>query len=163
MKRLLPAPLLSVALFGLWLVLNGSAAPATLLMAALMAVAIPLLTARLRPRPVRRLSRPRVLLRFLSHVAVDVVRSNLEVARGVWHRPGHPPQGGFVRVPLELRDPSALAALAMVMCVIPGTVWCELSADRSVLLVHAFELHDEAELVERIRQRYERPLRELFE
>lgn len=162
MKRLLPAPLLSAALFVLWLVLSGSASTGTLLLAALLALAIPLLTAPLRPAPVRRLSRPGLLLRFLGTVMLDVLRSNFDVARGVWHPPGHPPQGGFVRIPLELRDPNGLATLAMVMCVIPGTVWCELAADRSVLLVHAFDLRDEAALVARIKQRYERPLMEMF-
>ncbi|MFT7116866.1 MAG: multicomponent K+:H+ antiporter subunit E, partial [Rhodoferax sp.] len=53
MKRLLPAPLLSVALFVLWLLLNRSLALSQLLLALLLALAIPLITAGLRPMPVR--------------------------------------------------------------------------------------------------------------
>ncbi len=160
MKRLLPAPLLSAALFLLWLVLSDSVSPGHLLLAALLAVLIPRLTAPLRPVAVR-LSKPAALMRFLAVVAHDVVVSNFEVARGVLR--SRPPNGAFVRVPLELRDPNGLAALAMVMCVIPGTVWCELAHDRSALLVHVFDLRDEAVLVARIKQRYERPLMEIFQ
>ncbi len=160
MKRLLPAPLLSAALFLLWLVLSDSVSPGHLLLAALLAVLIPRLTAPLRPVAVR-LSKPATLMRFLAVVAHDVVVSNFEVAHGVWT--SRPPNGAFVRVPLELRDPNGLAALAMVMCVIPGTVWCELAHDRSALLVHVFDLRDEAVLVARIKQRYERPLMEIFQ
>ncbi|MBA3598702.1 MAG: Na+/H+ antiporter subunit E [Methylibium sp.] len=160
MKRLLPAPLLSATLFVLWLVLNDSVSPGHLLLAALVAVLIARLTAPLRPVPVR-LFHPATLMRFLAVVAHDVVASNFDVARGVWA--SRPPNGAFVRVPLELRDPNGLAALAMVMCVIPGTVWCELAHDRSALLVHVFDLRDEALLVARIKQRYEQPLMEIFQ
>lgn len=162
MKRLLPAPLLSAALFVLWLVLNDSVSPGHLLLGALFALAIPRVTAPLRPLPAR-LRRPATLLRLLGVVMRDVVASNFAVARGVWHRPGRPPRGGFVQVPLDLRNPNGLTALAIVLCVIPGTVWCELASDRSVLRMHAFDLSDEAELVARIKQRYERPLMEIFQ
>ena len=53
MKRILPSPLLSLALFGLWLLLNRSASMGHVLLATCLAIAIPLLTAGLRPRPVR--------------------------------------------------------------------------------------------------------------
>ncbi len=58
----------------------------------------------------------------------------------MFRAPPHPPSGTFVRVPLDLRDPHGLAALAAIMCVIPGTVWSELSLDRGALLLHVFDL-----------------------
>lgn len=73
------------------------------------------------------------------------------------------PQGGFVTVPLDLRDPSGLAVLAAIMCVIPGTIWSELALDRSALLVHLFDLEDAQGEIELIKNRYERPLMEIFE
>ncbi|MBU2286207.1 MAG: Na+/H+ antiporter subunit E, partial [Gammaproteobacteria bacterium] len=69
----------------------------------------------------------------------------------------------FVRVPLELRDPNALAVLAMIFCLTPGTAWGEISFDRSVLLVHLFHLDDEPAFIAYVKQRYERPLMEIFE
>jgi len=49
MSRLFPAPLLSVALFVLWLLLNLSVSPGNLLLAAAFAVVAPMLLAPLRP------------------------------------------------------------------------------------------------------------------
>ena len=162
MKRLLPTPLLSAALFVLWLLLNRTLGAGHLLLAGLLAVAIPLLTAGLRPVPVR-IRRPGVALRLLLTVASDSVRSNIAVMR-LLLRPGsrrHPP--GFVQVPLELRDPNALAALALIVCLTPGTAWAELSLDRTALLLHALEVDDAGAMAAQIKTRYERPLMEIFE
>lgn len=162
MKRLLPAPLLSVALFVLWLVLNRTLGLGHVLLALVLALAIPVLTAGLRPVPVR-IRRPGVVLRLLLRVAADSVRSNIAVVR-LLLRPGsrrHPP--GFVQVPLDLRDPNALAVLAMIVCLTPGTAWAELSLDRATLLLHALEVDDARTMAAQIKARYERPLMEIFE
>lgn len=162
MKRLLPAPLLSVALFLLWLLLNRSLATAQLLLALLLALAIPLLLAGLRPMPVR-IRRPGAVLRLMLAVVLDTTRSNFAVAR-LLLRPGarrHP--SGFVHIPLTLRDPNGLAVLAMIVCLTPGTAWAELSLDRSMLLLHVLELDDAEAIAADIKQRYERPLMEIFE
>ena len=58
---------------------------------------------------------------------------------------------------------STLAVLAMIVTATPGTAWAELAADRSVLLLHVLSLEDEAEVVATIKERYERPLMEIFE
>ena len=162
MKKILPAPLLSAALFVLWLLLNRTLGVGHLLLAGLLAVAIPLLTAGLRPVPVR-IRRPGVALRLLLTVAGDSVRSNIAVM-GLLLKPGrrrHPP--GFVHVPLDLRDPNGLAALAMIVCLTPGTAWAELSLDRATLLLHALEVDDAGAMAAQIKTRYERPLMEIFE
>lgn len=162
MKRLLPAPLLSAALFVLWLLLNRTLGIGHVLLALILALAIPLLTAGLRPVRVR-IRRPGVVLRLLFTVASDSARSNIAVVR-LLLRPGsrrHPP--GFVHVPLELRDPNALAALALIVCLTPGTAWAELSLDRATLLLHALEVGDASAMAAQIKARYERPLMEIFE
>jgi multicomponent K+:H+ antiporter subunit E len=162
MKRLLPAPLMSASLFAIWLLLNDSASAGDLLLAAVFAIALPLLTAPLRPLGAR-VRRPAVLLRLVLVVGLDVLQSNLDVARGVLRAPRRPPRGDFVSVPLELRDPHALAALAVITTVVPGTVWCELASDCSALRLHVFDLDDEAAFVHRFKARYERPLMEIFQ
>ena len=53
MKRLLPAPLISLALWVLWMVLNRSLDAGQALLGVVLALAIPLLTRGLRPLPVR--------------------------------------------------------------------------------------------------------------
>lgn len=162
MKSLLPTPLLSLALFGLWLLLNQSASAGQLVLALVLAIAIPLLTAGLRPLPVR-IRRPGTVLRLMLTVAADTVRSNLAVIR-LLLSPGprrHP--ADFVHVPLDVRDPNALAVLATIVCITPGTAWAELSLDRSMLLLHVLEVDDAQAIAAHIKQRYERPLMEIFE
>ena len=162
MKRLLPAPLLSVALFILWLLLNRSVSAGQLVLAAILALAIPVLTRGLRPLPVR-IRRPGTVLRLGLTVMADTVESNLAVLRFLLF-PGlrrHPP--AFVHIPLQLRDPNALAVLAMIVCITPGTAWAELSLDRSMLLLHVLEVDDPQTIIDHVKTRYERPLMEIFE
>lgn len=163
MKRLLPAPLLSAALFVLWLLLNRTLGAGHVLLGAALALAIPLVTAGLRPVPVR-IRRPGVALRLLGRVLLDSLVSNLAVARlllGPASRRRHPP--GFVLVRLDLRDPNGLAMLAMMVCLTPGTTWAELSLDRSALLLHALEVADTEAMAAQVKRRYEQPLMEIFE
>jgi multicomponent K+:H+ antiporter subunit E len=162
MRRWLPSPWLSAALFALWLLLNQTVAPAHLLLGAAVAIAMPLLTDPLRPAGPP-LHRPLVLLRLIAQVGWDVVRSSFEVGTGVLRAGRRPPRARFVLVPLALRNPHALASLAMITAVVPGTVWAELAMDRSALLLHVFDADDEAAFIAHYKSRYERPLQEIFE
>lgn len=162
MKRLFPAPWLSLALWLLWLVLNLSLSPGNLLFGALLGVFAPLLMKPLRPLPVR-IRRPDVMLKLFLRVGCDVVSSNIAVSWTVWSAKRRPPRSAFVKVPLDLRDANGLAALSMITTVIPGTVWSELALDRSVLLMHVFDLNDETQFIEHFKHCYERPLMEIFQ
>ncbi|RIE00147.1 Na+/H+ antiporter subunit E [Simplicispira hankyongi] len=162
LPALLPAPLLSLALWGLWMVLGRSVDAGQALMGLVLGIAIPLLTRGLRPLPVR-VRHPVAIARLALRVAADTIASNLDALR-VFLAPGlrrHP--AGFAHVPLELRDPNALAVLAVIVCLTPGTAWAELSSDHSMLLLHVLELGDEAQFVALVKERYERPLMEIFE
>ncbi|POG09861.1 Na+/H+ antiporter subunit E [Pseudomonas putida] len=162
MSRLLPAPLLSAALFVLWLLLNLSVSPGNLLLGAALGVLAPLLMAPLRPQYAH-VRKPWVVARLIGRVGIDVIRSNLSVAIGVLCAGQRPPRSAFVHIPLDLRDAHGLAALSMITTVVPGTVWSELALDRSVLLLHVFDLDDEAAFIEHFKLTYERPLMEIFE
>jgi len=162
MKRWLPSPPLSLALFVVWLLLNQSLHPATLLLAALLAIAVPLLTQGLRPARVR-MRRPGVALKLAGRVAIDLVNSALDVARRLLTQRTEDIHAHFVQVPLDLRDPNGLAVLAMILCLTPGTAWAELSRDGTTLRIHMFHLDDDQAFVALVKQRYERPLMEIFE
>jgi len=162
MKRLFPAPWLSLVLLALWLVLNLSISLGQVLLGALLAFLAPLLMSPLRPLTVK-ISRPGTILKLILRVGVDVVTSNLNVAVNVWRLGSKPPRSAFVEIPLDLRDAHGLAGLAIICSVIPGTVWSELALDRSILLMHVFDLEDEALFIEHFKLRYERPLQEIFE
>lgn len=161
-RRIFPSPVLSLALVALWLLLNSSFGLGQWLMGLLLAWLVPYLTHSLRPTPVR-FSHPLTALRLLMHVGSDVIVSNLRVLRGTIAPTAQVPEGGFIVVPLDMRDPNGLAVLAAIMCVIPGTIWSELALDRSALLVHLFDMRHAESEVELIKRRYERPLMEIFE
>jgi multicomponent K+:H+ antiporter subunit E len=162
LEKLVPAPLLSAGLFALWLALARSIDASQMLLGLVVALTVPRLTSGLRPTPVR-LRRPLVVARYIMTVGYDVLASNLEVARDVVGFRWRKPQAGFVIIPLELRDPRGLAGLAMVTTVVPGTVWSELALDRSALLLHVWNVKDEPAFIARFKERYEKPLREIFE
>lgn len=162
MKRWMPSPPLSLALFVVWLLLNQSLDAATLLLAVLLAVAVPLITRSLRPAQVR-MRRPALALRLTGQVLLDLARSAWTVARLLLTRRTGEIRAAFVQVPLDMRDPNGLAVLAMILCLTPGTAWGEVSFDRSTLLIHVFDLDDEAAFISQLKSRYERPLMEIFE
>ena len=162
MKRWLPSPLLSLALWAMWLLLNDTLAPVHVLFGLLVGWLVPLLVAPLRPAGPR-VKRPLMLARLILVVGRDVVLSALDVGSGVLRSRRRPPRGTFVTVPLDLNDGHALAALAIITTVVPGTVWSELAADHSAVMLHVFDLADEAEFIAMYKSRYEAPLKEIFE
>ena len=163
MKRLFPAPIVSAVLFVLWLALDAPPTVAQAVLAAIVAIAVPIVVAPLRPERFR-VRRPGLILKYAAVVFRDALASNLAVARTMIRPRDRLPKGAFVRIPLELDDPGALAALAVVTTIVPGTVWCELAADRRAVLLHVLELDgDEQAFVAFYKARYERPLKEIFE
>ena len=162
MKRIVPSLPLSCTLFVVWLLLHQSLHATTLLSGAVLAIIVPLITQSLRPATVR-MRKPGVAVRLARDAIIDMLLSALNVARLVLTRRNAHLNGYFVQVPLELRDPNGLAVLAMITCLTPGTAWAELSFDRSTLLIHVFDLIDEEQFVKNVKQRYERPLLEIFQ
>jgi len=161
MKALFPAPILSVALFALWLAIDLPPSAAHVALAFVVAILVPIVVAPLRPYHPR-VRRPGLALKLAFDVLHDALVSNVEVARALMRGHDALPEGRFVRVPLDVREPGALAALAIITTIVPGTVWCELAHDRSAVLLHVLDPGDEAEFVAHYKARYERPLKEIF-
>jgi multicomponent K+:H+ antiporter subunit E len=162
MRRWFPSPLLSVFLLGLWLLLNQTFALGHVLLGAALAIYAPIATASLRPTPVR-VRRPLAVLRLLGRVAVDIVKSNIAVAGVILGGRQRHQNSGFMRIPLDMRDPHGLAALACILTGCPGTVWAGLTDDGKVLTIHVLDLQDEQEWVDIVKHRYEKLLMEIFE
>lgn len=158
---MLPHPLLSLALWAAWLMLNNSMSAAHVVLGALLGWAIPLASFHLIDGPWPRLRRPDLMLRLGAIFLYDIVVSNIEVARRVLG-PEAAIRPGFVRVPLDLTDAWAITALAGIITMTPGTLTAEVADDGSYLLVHALHIDDERALVATIKSRYEAPLKEIF-
>lgn len=162
MTRWLPFPLLAASLLAMWLLLVGSAGPGALLLGLLLAFLGGRAFLALDPERVR-LRRPRVALELAWVVLVEVFRSNNAVARIILGRGARGRTSGFVQVPLDMRDPYGLAALACIVTATPGTVWVEYDSAESTMLLHVLDLIDEEEWIRIIKDRYERRLMEVFE
>ncbi|MCG8393517.1 MAG: Na+/H+ antiporter subunit E [Pseudomonadales bacterium] len=160
MNRVLPYPSLSLVLWLAWLLLNGFTAGHALL-GVVLAVLLPLTTRPFWPNVPRVRNLPR-LLGFVVVVLYDIIVANVSVAIKVLG-PLRNIRPGFVELSLDLEDDFAIALLASTISLTPGTVSADVSPDRKVLLVHALDVDDPAALVAEIKQRYERPLKEIFE
>ncbi len=160
-QRWFPSLPLSAALLLLWLLFNDSTSPGHITLGLLLAWFGPFAADRLRPLKARLRLTP-MIVTLLCNILVDNLRSNLAVARVILGREELRQQSGFIQVPLELRDPHALAVLAAIVTSIPGTVFAGLNQDRSELTLHVLSLHDEAEWVDIVKTRYERPLMEIY-
>jgi multicomponent K+:H+ antiporter subunit E len=160
MKRWLPHPLLTLCLVLTWLLLQQSLNPGQIL----LGIAAALLAARgyaaLRPAPAR-IRFGWAMVRLAMIVMTDIVRSNIAVGRIVLFRP---PQrnAGFIRIPLDIRSPHGLAALAIITTATPGTLWVQHDTAKNILLFHVLDLIDEDHWVRLIKGRYERLLMEIF-
>jgi multicomponent K+:H+ antiporter subunit E len=158
------APILLVlGLTGMWLLLNNTLAIAHILLG--LGVSLLMVFGFRAVRPLQpRLRRPQMAFKLLWRVFVDIVRSNIAVARIVLGLHGKRAiHSGFLRVPLDLRDPHGLAALSTIVTSTPGTIWADLSVDGAILTLHVLDLRDERAAIETIKQRYESLLMEIFE
>jgi multicomponent K+:H+ antiporter subunit E len=158
--KLLPHPLWSVSLGVFWLWLNNTFDAGQVVLAALLGIALPLLTSRFWPErgDVRR---PWLLLPFAAVVLADILKANIRVARAVLG-PVSGLRPGFVRVPLQLRSSMGKTVLANAVSLTPGTLSVDVSADGQELVVHYLDEYDPGTLVADIQARYERPLMEVF-
>ena len=160
-RRWLPYPLLSALLLLIWLLLNQSIAPGTILLGALLGIALAKVFGLLRA-PKAHLRNYRLLVPLLLRVIADIVRSNLVVARLILRRDVQP-HSGFVAIPLVLTDQHGLAVLACIITSTPGTIWVSYDSHANILLIHVLNLVDDQSWIDSIKQRYERPLLEIFQ
>jgi multicomponent K+:H+ antiporter subunit E len=154
---------LVLSLTALWLLLNQTLAPGQIVLGAIVAVLLAWASSRLRPLRAR-LRRLDIAMALMLVVLKEIVQSNISVA---WIVLGlvrdREVRSGFVHIPLELRDPHGLAALAMIITATPGTVWSGLSPEGDSLTLHILDLKDEQESIRYIKERFERPLMRIFE
>lgn len=162
MSRIVPYPALTVALVLMWLLLNRFSAGHLLLGTGIALVAGWSMSALQPAKP--RVRRWDLIPRLAGVVFADIVRSNVAVARLILtgDRHGRRRRSGFVEIPLELRDPTALAILAVIVTATPGTAWMSYDDPSGTLLLHVFDLVDEAAWIELIKSRYENLLLEIF-
>jgi len=161
MRRLLPFPMVSAGLLGLWLLLNQTLSFGHILLGGAVALVGGWALARLEV-PKAHPRRLGTIFHLAVVVLVDIIRSNIVVARIILGLERRRQAAGFVEIPLELRDPYGLATLACIITSTPGTLWVDFDAASGSLTIHVLDLVDKAEWARTIKGRYERLLLEIF-
>lgn len=160
MKRWLPSPMLSLMLWGLWLLLANDFSAGQMVLGLFFAWLVPVITEPFwlhRPR----IQKPGKLVAFVLLVHRDILVANMAVAKLILSNPDQL-RPAFVEVPLDTDNEFVITVLASVVSLTPGTVSADISADHRTLLVHGLDVKDQAALVASIKQRYEAPLKEIF-
>ena len=160
LERWFPHPFVSVLVGVSWIMLAHSLEPDTLLMALILAIAIPRLIRPFVERTPDIHWLPSIKL-FLV-VVWDIIISNLKVAKLVLG-PTQKLHPKWFRVPLETQHEQVNSLLAMIITTTPGTVTAGIDQDRGDILVHALSTDDVEEEIKTIKQRYEKPLMEIFD
>jgi multicomponent K+:H+ antiporter subunit E len=152
-----------IALLAIWLVLNHTLSVGQLILGAALASLLLLAFAQLRPvRP--RLRRLHLAVALMMTVLMDILRSNWDVGRiALGLVRDRQIRTGFLDIPLDLRDPHALAVLAVIVTSTPGTAWAGVSPDGRTLRLHVLDVKDEQHWIRTIKEHYERPLLRIFE
>jgi len=160
-KRLMPHPLLTLLIIVVWILLNGISWGAVIL-GLVLGILTPKLTSPYWPdRP--HIGSPLTIIAYALIVLWDIVVANFQVAYLILFRRGSSLRSQFVTVPLDIRTPEAITALAGTITMTPGTVSADLSGDGRALLVHCLETKDPDATVATIKARYETRLKRIFE
>lgn len=158
---MLPYPILTLALIVFWVLLNGASA-GQLLLGTLVAVFASWAMTALRP-DVPKIRKWRLLSTLFCIFMADVVRSNIATARVILFGRAKGHTSEFVLMPIELENRTALSLLAVIVTSTPGSAWLEYdSRDRTVLL-HLIDVDDKQAWLALMKNRYEKPLLEIFQ
>lgn len=160
LTKILPHPILSLVLWLSWLLLNNSFDPGHIVLGLILAIFIPWFTGRFWQEKVC-LKNPLVLFKFFGVVMWDILIANITVAKLILGK-NDKLQPAFFYIDLDVKHPLAISILANTISLTPGTVSCDLTADRKRLLIHALHAEDIDQIIAEIKQRYEAPLKEVF-
>ncbi|MGO2236421.1 Na+/H+ antiporter subunit E [Marinomonas sp. UCMA 3892] len=158
--KLFPMPFHSLLLFVVWLLLNNSISAGHMVLAVFFAITIPLLVNSMRDEHPKIL-KPWLAIRYILMVLKDILVANVEVALLIIG-PINKLTPGFVAIPINIDSDLGITILASTVSLTPGTVSAEVSKDKAWLYVHSLHLDDEAELIKSVKQRYEKPIKEIF-
>lgn len=162
LRKLFPHPYLTLLLIITWLLLVNQLKLGSLVLAVILGTVIPIITAPYWPdRAILR--NPVAIIGYVLIVLYDIVKSNFIVAGIVLFRPNSKLQSAWITVPLDLRTPEAITALAGTITMTPGTVTADMSADGRTLLIHCLHAPDPDAVRDEIKSRYEARLMRIFE
>ena len=162
MHTMLPHPFLTLIVALVWVLISNELSAATVVVGVAWGIVAAKLTQRYWPnRP--RVVHPFLILEYLAVFAYDVLVSNVQIAILVLFHRAKSIGSAYVAVPIELRSPEAIAALAGTITLTPGTLSVDVSPDGKALYVHCLGTTDGIRVAGHIKRRYESRLRRIFE
>ncbi len=159
---LVPHPFLTLLLAVVWILLQNEFSAGMAVFGVILGIIIPRMTAIWWPDRPQGFHMGR-MLRYSFLVMWDILVANIQVAWIVLTVPNSKLKPAWVVVPLDLREPEAITMLAGTITLTPGTVSADLSDQGHSLLVHVLHTDDPDAIVEDIKTRYERRLKEIFQ
>ncbi len=160
MKKIFPHPVLSAWLLVLWLFIQNSFGLGSIIMGACVGFVLPIVTEKFWPNIPKIRSIPK-LVRYIAVFLWDVLVANIQVAFWILG-PQENLRPRFLYVPLELTNKFTITVFASTISLTPGTVSSHISGDRKLLIVHCLNTDDDDATVREIKERYEKPLLEIF-
>jgi len=157
---LFPHPILSIILVLIWLMFNNTISAGHIVLGFILATLIPWFTQKFWPEKVC-LGKLSTFLKFALLVAYDIIISNIFVAKLILGKNADL-KPNFLKIPLEIKHPLGISVLASTISLTPGTVSVDLIQDRAILIVHILHVDDIPAEIETIKNRYEKPLMEIF-
>lgn len=160
-RKWLPHSALSIFMWLLWLLMVNDLSVGHMVLGAILAWLIPYLTQDFWPESMV-LHKPLVAVRFVFIVLWDIVVANGVLALLILG-PEKKLRPAFMVLPLDIKQDFTITMLASTISLTPGTVSADLSVDRRTLLIHALHVDDIESSIAELKQRYETPLKEIFE
>ena len=158
--RWVPHPILSLVILGTWLLMWGVYTLGLFLLGLIVALAVPVFVRRFWP-DAPKVTSYATLFVYIAVFLWDVIAANLNVAVLVL-KPNTSIKPTFLEIPLDIEHPFLIMVLANTISLTPGTVSSNVAGDRSKLLVHCLDCEDPDREIERIKERYEDRLEEVF-
>jgi multicomponent K+:H+ antiporter subunit E len=161
MRKILPHPMLSLMIVILWMLLVNKLAVGSLVMACILGVVIPLITAPYWPgRP--KIVHPTEFLRYIGIVVWDVIVSSFVVAKVILFLRPDQIRSAFITIPIDLPTPEAVTLLAGTITMTPGTVTADIASNGRALLIHSLHAPDPDAVRDEIKSRYEARIKRIF-
>ncbi len=101
------------------------------------------------------------VIRLVGFFVWELIKANLRVAYDVL-TPDLQIRPGVVAIPLDVRTDAEITLLANLITLTPGTLSLDVSADRSVLYIHAMYIDDPKAVRLRIKRGFERRVIEVL-
>jgi multicomponent Na+:H+ antiporter subunit E len=102
------------------------------------------------------------LLVFIVYYLKELVLSSLYVAYDII-TPKSLMRPGIVEVPIDLKNETAIIALANLISMTPGSLTVDMTPDKRKIYVHAMYLFDKEKFIRKIKTEMEERIRLIFE